>query len=643
MKYFTIKILNAFLFLLINVFGPSSYCPAEESQNNPILIISSYNPETSQTSNNISAFIDEYKLLGGKSSIIIENMNCKSFNEAPLWKKMMSNILSKYNASSTPSLIILLGQEAWSSYISQNDSVLRKIPVICGMVSRNALILPDDSTHYNTWEPKSIDSFDEARNMNVVAGYAYEYDVPKNIELILDFYPDTKHIAFISDNSYGGVSMQALVKEKMKEFPQLDLIVLDGHQSSIYTVLDQISNLPPQTAILIGTWRVDKQDGYFMKATYTMQETNPKVPAFTLASLGLGHWTIGGYIPDYHTVGKDMAHQVISYFNKSKKHQLKIELVPNKYVFDVKKLKDFGFEHKKLPINSTFVNQSISFYELYRYEIWGVILAFCTLLLGFLVAVYFYLRTKKLKDELEASEAELIEAKDRAEESNRLKSAFLANMSHEIRTPLNAIVGFSNVLIMGNSTPEEQKSYFNIIQSNSDLLLHLINDILDISRLESNRNKFTFEKCNIVSLCEIVLSTAGCNQHNGVEYKFHSPVKAFELVTDTQRLQQVLINLLSNARKFTAKGSIILAFKIKEQEGIIEFSVTDTGRGIPEDKQKLIFERFEKLDEYVQGTGLGLSICKLTIEKLGGKIWVDPTYKEGARFIFTHPLNIQIS
>ena len=238
-------------------------------------------------------------------------------------------------------------------------------------------------------------------------------------------------------------------------------------------------------------------------------------------------------------------------------------------------------------------------------------------------------------------ELELWKAKEKAEESDRLKSAFLANMSHEIRTPLNAIVGFSGVLTSGDCDVESRQEYVAIIQKNSDLLLRLINDILDISRLETGRLKLFYEGVEIVSLCQSVLSTTSYGKRETVEYVFSAPGKEFMLETDVQRLQQILINLLSNANKFTEQGSITLGIEINEEQDCVYFSVTDTGRGIPENKQKKVFERFEKLDEYVQGTGLGLAICKLTIMMMGGDIWVDGDYKGGARFVVRHPLHLE--
>ena len=236
------------------------------------------------------------------------------------------------------------------------------------------------------------------------------------------------------------------------------------------------------------------------------------------------------------------------------------------------------------------------------------------------------------------NEIELVQAKEKAEESDKLKTVFLANMSHEIRTPLNAIVGFSNILAMGDYNQDEVTLYKNVIITNSELLLNLINNILDFSRLEVDKVNFSTEDCEIVSLCQSIITTVNHANRTSAECIFISPVESFILQTDTNRMQQILLNLLSNAAKFTPDGSITLTFEIEEDKNRLLFSVTDTGCGIPQDKRDIIFERFEKLNEFVQGTGLGLSICKLTINKLGGDIWVDPSYTTGARFVFSHPI-----
>ena len=229
---------------------------------------------------------------------------------------------------------------------------------------------------------------------------------------------------------------------------------------------------------------------------------------------------------------------------------------------------------------------------------------------------------------------EIITQRQRAEESDRLKSVFLANMSHEIRTPLNAIIGFSHY-IMNDDDPENRKKYMDIIENNTNLLLQIINDILDLSRLEAGMSELKFEKTDIIAMMMDVIKEYSPNIKHGVRLLTDIPVCSIIVPTDAKRIKQVLNNLISNAVKYTEKGSITI--KVEEKDENLTFSVADTGSGIPEDKLDLIFERFEKLDKFIQGTGLGLAICKSIADKLGGNISVKSKIGEGSVFSLTIP------
>ena len=629
--YRTLLCLTAFFSLMLPAFSATG--------DHPVLIISSYNPDSRQTSDNISNFMEEFQRLGGTCGVELENMNCKSFSESPLWKTRMVGILSKYRDTKEPSLVILIGQEAWAAYLSLEDSVRGDVPVMTALASRNVVLLPEQGADLKTWMPESLDFFADFAGSPIKSGFVYQYDVAANIRMIKRLYPQTEHIAFISDNSYGGVTLQAHVVKEMKKFPELSLILLDGRVNTIYTISDKLHSLPPRTVLLMGTWRVDMNDGYFMRnATYAMMEAAPGLPAFSITSVGIGYWAVGGVVPVYRALGRDMARQAVRVLANPKNSE--IEIISCETVMDGKLVKERKLDIASIPGPIRLVNVTPGFYEQYKYHIWGVAAVLVILLTGLLITLYFFYRTKRLKDELEVSEAALREAKDRAEESNRLKSAFLANMSHEIRTPLNAIVGFSDVLSAGDTAIDDQRGYFEIIKANSDLLLRLINDILDVSRLEADRVTLTLEKCDVVQVCMQVTASVTQARRSSNRIVFESAADSLEIRTDIQRLQQVVINLLSNADKFTENGTITLKLEPDMRNRTALFSVSDTGCGIPPEKRKRVFERFEKLNEYAQGTGLGLSICKLIVEKWGGRIWIDSQYTRGARFVFTHPLDL---
>ena len=238
--------------------------------------------------------------------------------------------------------------------------------------------------------------------------------------------------------------------------------------------------------------------------------------------------------------------------------------------------------------------------------------------------------------ELKETEAKLIDAKEKAETADRLKSAFLANMSHEIRTPLNAIVGFSSLLVQGEN-PEEREQYMAIVEENNELLLQLISDILDLSKIEAGTFDFVKQELDVNQLCEDMVRTMKLKARPGVEVVFDHRLPECIIVSDRNRLNQVIANFMNNAIKFTSTGSIRLGYG-QAETNLLRFYVADTGIGIIQEKQAEIFDRFVKLNSFVHGTGLGLSISKSIVEQLGGTIGVESESGKGACFWFTLPV-----
>ena len=235
-------------------------------------------------------------------------------------------------------------------------------------------------------------------------------------------------------------------------------------------------------------------------------------------------------------------------------------------------------------------------------------------------------------DSFKQKEKEIMEAHKQAEEAT-LKQSFLANMSHEIRTPLNAIVGFSELILQPDAdfTEEDKKLFADTIHTNNELLLKLINDILDVSRLESGHMDFKIKPCSVKEIMNKVYQTFAVQMPDHLQFIYNQDSNVI-IKADEGRLRQVITNFLTNAVKFTPEGSITLGWKVDEQTGKVEMYVEDTGIGLSEEDRKMVFSRFFKKDEFKQGTGLGLSICKLIVSRLGGEIKVKSQLGKGSRF-----------
>lgn len=621
-----------------------------EAEQEIFLLISSFNPDTRR----MMDFITEFELALGPdykehSVILIEDLGAKSFNEESyLWRGRVEALLKKYEHKKIKA-IIAIGQEAWAALLAQ-DNLPEGVPVFAEHISANGIILPDGVVD-ETWQPEWVNMARRARRKAICGGIFNQYVPRKNIDLILSFFPNTKNIVFISDNTYGGLSLKALFKRDMREVPGINYMFLDSRELTTNEIIKSVKALPVNSALLIGTWRVNKEGQYFL--SNSLEEVigaNPKIPVFTISGTGLGSGAIGGYIPNYGMHAKQIVAQ-IEYFAKGLTDSVKFYTSGGSYQFDQKQIDRLNITREMLPPQSSVINSRDP--RVTRLRNYLIIVSSITFILSvFMVTLYLmYSRNKRLRKYLEDNRQQLIEAKERAEESDHLKSAFLANMSHEIRTPLNSIVGFSNLLISDDFTKEQRVEMNRVIAQNSELLLALITDILDISRLETGKLNFVYRIAEVNSICRQVLSTTAHMQKESIDYRFEPSLESCEITTDVHRLSQVLLNLLTNANKFTQSGEIVLKYELINHEShpsvadkpgnYILFSVTDTGSGIPVEKHKKLFERFGKLNSFTQGAGLGLAISKQIVMHLGGKIWIDESYNNGARFCFTHPLTIK--
>ena len=621
--------------LLAPLFVRSQEMPEREC----ILIVSSYNPDTRRMARFITEFEQQILALGIPCDICIETLECKGIADAALWMSLIDNMITRYESRSLRA-VVLLGQEAWASFVS-----LGRIPegvmCFCGFVSSNGVMLPPPPDSLQTWKPRSVEYQGMTDSLKTVGGMLNRYNIRRNVELIRSLYPQVENIALVTDNTYGGISLQALVREEWKHYPDLNLILVDSRQGE-EAVHEAYASLPPRSAVMLGTWRVGCDGEYLMqRSLIELVQSNPRIPVFSITRTCIGDVAIGGYVPEYESGAPLIATQIKKYYDTGRIDDVHFHTSKNVYLFDSRKLKEWKIAEYALPKGSVVEDTIAAKLSKYSHYIELLMLGILLLVLLLLFVTWLLLRVQRLKRTLEEREGQLVVARERAEESDMLKSAFLANMSHEIRTPLNAIVGFSSLMQSEELSQEERAEYCDIVVNNSEMLLTLLNDILDISSLECGKIRFNYASEEIVQICQHALMTTAHTRQEGVEGRFECAVDSFMLTTDAHRLSQILINLLTNAGKFTSEGSITLGVEIDKEHGEVLFSVTDTGPGIPPDKQEMVFNRFEKLEgNKKKGTGLGLAICRQIAVIIGGRIWVDPTYTGGARFIFAHPLDI---
>lgn len=536
---------------------------------------------------------------------------------------------------------MLLGLEASSVFFSFDDAELKRTPVVVGMRNSAIVKIPaQKNLDIVEWDPKSYDLTKDFNDYNIVGGELYYYDVKRNLDLIKRFYPKCSTITFMTDNTLRGVTMHALFKKYAQKDKRFDVNYIDGRKMSMIEADETISNMPPSQALLLCTWSVDNSNSYVVRnSTYTFGQTNPKLPTFTLTDVAMGHWPVAGYSPRYHVMGRTLADKVVEFLKTGRKKP--IGLVENRYVFDLQRLNILKLSLEGFSFNYDVVNEPLSVFEEYRDTILFITVLIIVLVSALAITLHLLRKSRRLSAKLVKQGKELLVAKYNAEEANQTKSRFIASISHEIRTPLNAVLGFSQLFANDQieMSAEERKQYADLIMTNGNMLLKLIDDVLEVSKIEAGKLKFNIGEHDVVALVNTAAKIAEANNKSAdVEIRVTTNVSRLMIETDRERLLQVLANLTTNAKKCTEKGTITIALEKLRKDDMISISVSDTGCGIPKEKAMEVFERFSKLNSFRQGTGLGLSICKAFVEELGGKIWVDTTYTEGARFVFTHPI-----
>lgn len=535
-----------------------------------------------------------------------------------------------------PKAVIIIGDPGWIVCSSLFDGPWKNIPIIlCYSRDRVPSTLQTllDKTPLTEHNSMSLSEFNRKYNITVLR---QPYFISETLRLIQRLQPQVKKIALVSDMRYISVVTRQSIQNCIKtEFPTLEFEALSS--LSTEQLLDTLGTYDSTTGVIYYSWfrqYNNKNNVYLSDHIRKILPTFLKVPVYLLADLNL-HENLfaGGHyisIEDFTDTTMSVLHRILSGVPASS-IPYQDGGTPRTYL-NYADLQWCNIPEARYPSDAIYYYKPPTFYQQYKVYIW-MTCVFIALLLS--LYLWHHIRSEKNKKEL-------IKAKNRAEESDRLKSAFLANMSHEIRTPLNAIVGFSSILAESTDTPENRE-YIRIIENNNHLLLQLINDILDLSRIEAGLLEFTYTNTDANYCLQELEKTFRLRIPNNVAYIINPPFKKCIIRMEKNRVIQILGNYISNAIKHTLQGSITIGY-YPPQNGRIRFYVCDTGCGIPDEKHKEVFERFVKLDNFKQGTGLGLSICRMIAEKMNATVGINSEIEKGAEFwleIPYQPIDVQ--
>ena len=537
-----------------------------------------------------------------------------------------------------PRLIVFIGDPGWIVCRELFVDVWKDVPVIITNArDRLPATLDILLSHEELTESNTVPAYEWRKGYNVTT-LGQVYYVKETIGLMRQLMPDMKRLAFISDDRYISEAVRGDVEQAMTgSFPELAFEQLSTRNISTEMLLDTLKSYDKTTGLIYYSWfETHNQDdnNYLFDHIQEIITRFVHSPLFLLAPEDLSNNTFaGGYYVSVESFGDSLLQLIHRVLEGEFPRDIPPALggKPAAYLC-YPALQSYDIPVSLYPKEAVYINLPVSFFEQYKKEI----LMTVVLLLVVVSAVGYYIHI------LKRAHQRMKEAQLKAEEANQLKSAFLANMSHEIRTPLNAIVGFSNLLSMVEDK-EEMLEYAGIIETNTELLLQLINDILDMSKIESGMYDFHVTQVDANQLMSEVEQVARLRiRTDEVSLSFAERLPQCVFHTDKNRLIQVLTNLVVNAIKFTSQGEIQIGYRLQDAHTLY-FYVSDTGCGMSAEQCEHVFERFVKYNTFIQGTGLGLSICKMIIEKLGGEIGVQSESGKGSVFWFTLPYRASAS
>lgn len=564
-------------------------------------------------------------------SVKAESLSVPALRDTIEVEALLAHLRNKY--STPPDAIVIIGDPGWIVCRELFDDIWKEVPTVV-VYSRDRLPASLDIllSHASLTETNSVPAEEWRKGYNMTT-LKQHYYIKETVELIYKLIPEMNRLAFISDDRYISEETRGDVKKTIGEyFPDLRLELLSTTQISTEMLLDTLRSYNANTGIIYYSWFEShnrEDNNYLFDHLQEIIHNFTPSPIFLLSSEDLSSNTFAG---GCYVSTESFGESLLKILDRILEGGEQARNIPNGFggkesaylCYPVLEL--HNIPAYRYPSDAVYINKPQSFFEQYRIEI-----LFCVVLLTIIIfAIIYYIRI------LRKAYTRLSEAMVKAEQANQLKSAFLANMSHEIRTPLNAIVGFSNML-PDLENRDEMREYADIIETNTELLLQLISDILDMSKIEAG----TFDFCPSLidvnqTLEEIEQSMQLRLKGDAVTLAFTERLPECELYMDKNRLMQLISNFVVNAIKFTESGYIHIGYR-KENADTIYFYVSDTGCGMSQEQCEHVFERFVKYNPFIQGTGLGLSICYMIVDRLNGEIGVESVEGKGSTFWFRLP------
>lgn len=637
-----IYILLIALFCFQNAFSePVKNAPQELGE---ILFVTSYNVDNNYSNTFIEDMMEEYRQMGGSRKVSIEAMNCHSLDAVKYWMVHMNEILERHPRASA---VVLYGLEAWVSYFSLTQKEYRQLPVICVGGQRWAAGIVGGDVPAVHIEPEqhleSYDVLDMIKGFNVKACYYYEYDMDADMTLLRNFFPQVDNLAIISDNSYSGLSNRNVLSNYMKRtYPQMPVKFIDGLHLDLDGATEEIQKLSEHSAIFFCMWKYDKFGAIKTNHDHRLFHllTDEKnIPVLSLTGSGFGSWALGGSHPDYNWNNgrRKPAEFVYNALDlKITDEEPYFYAVPNRLRMDYRVMQRFNILEGDLPSGTVVINKDqltiLTLLDQFKWTILISILALLAVTACLVLSIVYSLHLRKLRSRLER-------AKANAESADSQKSIFIQNISHEIRTSFNAIQGFTQ-LITNESVELDKDGKEKLvkgIENNMNIVTDQLEAVKLLAKLDQGEPMPEPEEVSMDDVYNLALSQARCYIPKAVKVELSIP-ENIVIRSVKSDLVQILKQLLSNAGKFTKSGQVTVGIMQNLDKSRLTISVTDNGPGIPVEEAERIFERFVKLDGYVEGTGLGLTIARLLANRLGGTVKVDTSFMNGSRLVVTLPL-----